>query len=349
MSNDAHDLACRLAENAEAVCRLYLPTGRREGAYWRVGDVRNAPGRSLSVRLIPSASGKGAAGRWSDRATGEHGDLLDVIRERRGLASFTDILDEARAFLALPRARCDLAKHNRRDPDQYDRRKAVRRIIASTLPLSGTLAHTYLRSRGLDRLTGCASLRFQTRCACRADDGQSWRRRPALIAIVTDLNGATAGVHRTYLADGGANKAPIATPRRSLGAILGHGVRFGATVDVLAAGEGIETTLSLKRALPNMPMVAALSASNLSALALPRTVLRLYVARDADAAGDHATAVLRERARHHGVEAIALNPRCEHFNDDLRAHGPPGLRAWIAGQLAPDDVVRFLPGLTDDH
>ena len=110
MSYDAHELARRLADSAEAVCRLYLSTGRREGAFWRVGDVRNAPGRSLAVRLIAAASNKGVAGKWTDRATGEHGDLLDVIRERRGLTTFADVLDEARAFLALPRRQLEL--HN---------------------------------------------------------------------------------------------------------------------------------------------------------------------------------------------------------------------------------------------
>jgi len=174
-------------------------------------------------------------------------------------------------------------------------------------------------------------------------DGRRW------IAIVTDLAGTTAGVHRTYLADGGRYKAPISTPRRSLGAILGHGVRFGSAVDVLAAGEGIETTLSLKRDLPTMPMVAALSASNLAALVLPSTILRLYVARDADEAGERATAVLCERARRHGVEAIALGPRYGDFNDDLRALGVPALRAWVADQLVSDDVVRFLACSTGDR
>lgn len=149
-------------------------------------------------------------------------------------------------------------------------------------------------------------------------------------------------MHRTYLTDNGAAKAPISTPRGSLGAVLGHGVRFGSAAEVLAAGEGIETTLSLKRVLPTMAMVAALSSSNLAALVLPSTVLRLYIARDADKAGEHATAVLCERARRHGVEAIALGPRCGDFNDDLCALGVTALRAWVADQLAPQDVVRFL-------
>ena len=46
MPDRATDLARRLAERAEAVCRNYLPAGRRQGRYWLVGDVANAPGRN---------------------------------------------------------------------------------------------------------------------------------------------------------------------------------------------------------------------------------------------------------------------------------------------------------------
>ena len=84
MSEQASELARRLARDAEAVCRHYLSNGRREGRYWLVGDVRNTPGRSLFVRL-KGLVGKGAAGKWTDAATGDHGDLLDVIRESCGL------------------------------------------------------------------------------------------------------------------------------------------------------------------------------------------------------------------------------------------------------------------------
>ncbi len=98
---DASDLAHRLGRLAEAVCRHYLSAGRREGNYWQVGDVRNTPGRSMFVRLKDST--KGPAGKWTDAATAEHGDLLDVIRESCGLIDFKDVAEEARAFLSLPR------------------------------------------------------------------------------------------------------------------------------------------------------------------------------------------------------------------------------------------------------
>ncbi|GEM_PF-6851986 len=72
--HDASDLARRLARNAEGVCRHYLPNGRRQGRYWLVGDVEGTPGRSLFVRLVGPEAGKGATGKWTDAATGEHGD-----------------------------------------------------------------------------------------------------------------------------------------------------------------------------------------------------------------------------------------------------------------------------------
>ena len=68
MASQAAEVARRLAQNAEAVCRHYLSNGRREGRYWLVGDVRNTPGRSLFVRLRGPDSGKGAAGKWTDAA-----------------------------------------------------------------------------------------------------------------------------------------------------------------------------------------------------------------------------------------------------------------------------------------
>ncbi len=66
MSSHAADLAHRLAREAEAVCRHYLPAGRRSGRYRLVGDVRNTPGRPMFVRLSGPESGSGATGHWTE-------------------------------------------------------------------------------------------------------------------------------------------------------------------------------------------------------------------------------------------------------------------------------------------
>ena len=64
MYSETEDVIRALAENAESVCRHYLPAGRREGSYWIVGDLQNNPGRSLFVRLTGPTSGPGAAGKF---------------------------------------------------------------------------------------------------------------------------------------------------------------------------------------------------------------------------------------------------------------------------------------------
>lgn len=131
-----------------------------------------------------------------------------------------------------------------------------------------------------------------------------------------------------------------------MGQLRGHGVRFGSVDDTMAAGEGIETMMSLRCALPRLPMTAALSAGNLAGLSLPPTLRRLYISRDDDAAGDDATDQLAQRASSAGVETIMLSPMLADFNDDLRLLGIAELLAVLRMQLAPEDVVRFMPPMS---
>jgi len=141
MTDISHDLARRLGRQAEAVCRHYLSAGRREGSYWMVGDVRNAPGHSMFVRLRESA--KEPPGKWTDAATGEHGDLLvlDVIRESCGFIDFKDVAAEGRSFLSLPhpepqpaRRRIPIPGVSAGSPD------AAGRLFAMSQPIERTLA-----------------------------------------------------------------------------------------------------------------------------------------------------------------------------------------------------------------
>jgi hypothetical protein len=109
----------------------------------------------------------------------------------------------------------------------------------------------------------------------------------------------------------------------------------------MAAGEGIETMLSLRCIMTTLPMTAALSAANLAALQLPPALRRLYIARDLDPAGEIATARLADRARDAGIEVLVLSSRLGDFNDDLRRLGIDRLRADLRTQLAPGDFSRF--------
>ena len=215
-------------------------------------------------------------------------------------------------------------------------------------PIEGTIVERYLRRRGIVHVHHGHSLRFNPRCYYRPEEHLPTETWPAMIACVTDLDGTITGVHRTWLDPDGFDrvrlgKAPIDTPRRAMGDLLGNAVRFGAADDdVLVAGEGIETMLSLRCVLPTLPMAAALSANHLAAMALSSSLRRLYIARDADAAGDTVQAVLLRRAESAGIEAIPLSPRLGDFNEDLHVFGLDTLRAALRIQLTPEDISRFL-------
>jgi hypothetical protein len=209
-------------------------------------------------------------------------------------------------------------------------------------PIAGTVVETYLRIRGIADLHGVDSLRFHPRCYYRSEADAPTEIWPAMIAAVTDLQGRITGAHRTWLNPSGRDKAPVDTPRRAMGHLLGHAVRFGPASDVMAAGEGIETMLSLRCVIPSMPMVAALSAAHLAAILFPATLRRLYIVRDDDPAGDGAVKRLIDRAQMDAIEAIALLPQLGDFNEDLRHLDINTLRAALRIQLVPRDLARFL-------
>jgi hypothetical protein len=342
MSSQAVDLARRLAREAEAVCRRYLSNGRRRGRYWIVGDVANTPGRSLFVRLTGPHYGKGAAGKWTDAATGEHGDLLDLISLNLGLSDLHLAMDEARSYLALPRS-LRLTRPPPSNPVPSGSAEAARRLFNAGRPIFGTLAEAYLRARGITSLDWGA-LRFHPSAYYRESEHAPLQIWPALLAAVTDLDGRMTGVQRTWLDPQRRTKAPLPDPRRALGHLLGNGVCFGVATDVLAAGEGIETMLALMSVLPHLPMVAALSANHLAALKFGASLRRLYVAHDNDAAGLRAAQQLHERGGAVGIDVRDLVPVGGDFNEDLCHLGPAAMLAHLVDQIVPSDLARFLTG-----
>ncbi|APG49274.1 DUF7146 domain-containing protein [Phaeobacter porticola] len=341
MYSETEDVIRALAENAEGVCRHYLPAGRREGSYWIVGDLQNNPGRSLFVRLNGPASGPGAAGKFTDGATGEHGDLLDIIRERTGISRFPDLLTEARAHLGRPQPVLPDAPVPKKAKAPGGTPAAPARLFAASVPVAGTLADTYLRARGLTQGGTMSALRFHPKCWHR-DEGQTRSiPRPALIAAVTDGAGALQGVHRTWLALDGQGKADVETQRRAMGHLLGNAVRLTPHEDILVVGEGIETMLSLSEAASGLPVWAALSSGHLGAVQLPEGLQRLYIAIDRDPAGQRAAERLIARATEVGIGCHVLEPQLGDFNDDLRATGKEALRQHLAGQIGLEDRQRL--------
>ena len=80
-----------LSGHAEALCRTFLPGGRRDGNRWRAGGLEGGRGDGITVRLD--------TGRWHDAGTGFRGDLLDLVRRTSGMPTIGEAMNEARRWL----------------------------------------------------------------------------------------------------------------------------------------------------------------------------------------------------------------------------------------------------------
>lgn len=67
------ELSDRLAAKISSVAPMLLPNGKKVGSEWRAGSLGGEEGKSLGVHLTGSK-----AGVWSDFATGQGGDVLDL-------------------------------------------------------------------------------------------------------------------------------------------------------------------------------------------------------------------------------------------------------------------------------
>lgn len=312
---NASDIAAALATQAETICRHYLPNGRKQGNYWTAGDIDGAPGRSFVVRL----AGPGRAGKWNDYSTGDHGDLLDIVQHRTGAATVTDAIAHARAFLALPET--PRTTRSGAAPDSYDGTAVARRIWQHCRPIADTHAEAYLNARAIRRCRFPA-LRFHSALTYRHQDRTE--RFPALVAAVTEPDGRIRGVHRTYLDPARPSKANVPHPRKTLGSMHGHAVRFRNITpgnQTLVVAEGIETLLSIATAMPTAASAAALSAGNIAAFTPPRNARRIVIARDNDRPGAAAADHLLQRCVERSVDAVILSPTGGDWNDDLMELG----------------------------
>jgi len=131
------------------------------------------------------------------------------------------------------------------------------------------------------------------------------------------------GAHRTWLDPSGRGKAPIDTPRRAMGDLLGNAVRFGVANDVLAAGEASRPCCRCVVCCQPFRWPPRFRPTTSPPLLLPLTLRRLYIApRRRMRPATPAVIALTERAEAVGIEAIAWSPRLGDFNEDLRTFGP---------------------------
>lgn len=330
---DLGDLSRDLANRAEAFCRHYFPDGRKQGNYWQIGDTSGASGQSLAVRLQDNAGRK--AGNWTDYASGEFGDLLDLLHENLGSSRFADTIQEARSFLGETPSEPNRTATQSPAEASNKRIAQARKLFEYGKPTFRTLASAYLLNRGIKRFG--PALRYHPSVFVRVGDDKDaeLEKRPALLGKITDNNGIITGVARTFLNPQTKNVADIESPKRILGQLHGNAIRFGkgAYSEDLIAGEGLENVLSVGTALPDSDVASCLTANHLGMFIPPKSIERLWIARDNDKAGEEASARLRERAERLGIWCGDLVPKLDDFNKDLVEYGVERLRMHLRNSM----------------
>ncbi len=321
------ELSALLAADIEAVCRHYLPNGRRNGNFWQVGSTAGEEGASLRVNLAGRWRGY-----WRDWASPkDRGSPLDLIRAVRSLATIGEAADEARRFLALP----EYERPRRQDGAPPERQRGLERVLEGAAPVRpDDPAGRYLASRGLaPEAAHAAGLRFRPDVWVQVDGGK--RELPALLAPVRALDGTLEGLQRIFLT-GEGRKAPIEGPKRTSGRLSTGAVWWPADdARRLVLTEGVEDALAMAGALGaggrrDIAVAAALSAGRVHRVGLPAGVRRATLVQDRDPAGESAWVAL---CREHAGSAMLLDrivPRAKDANDELLALGPARFRAWLA-------------------
>lgn len=93
----AGEIADMLARDPEGVASMLLPGGKRKGRHLVAGSVAGEAGESLKVILTGDRHGQ-----WSDFATEEGGDLIDLWAAAKSI-SLADAIQEAADYLGVKR------------------------------------------------------------------------------------------------------------------------------------------------------------------------------------------------------------------------------------------------------
>ena len=131
----AKEVSQQLAQRAEDIARRLYPDGKRHGSEWCVGSIDGEEGKSLKIHLKGNK-----AGVWSDFATGDGGDLLDLWARRNNL-TIGEALKQACEHLGIKRPHFEFHK-----PKQFSKPK---RQEFNLLPEMATVASYLMENRKL--------------------------------------------------------------------------------------------------------------------------------------------------------------------------------------------------------
>jgi conjugative relaxase-like TrwC/TraI family protein len=279
------------------------------------------------------------AGMWKRWSTGEGGkDLISLYSVAYNL-DWKKALQELGKSLNAQRDPKPLIKQNPAETPEILNLKAIqkaKKLYQQGIPISGTLAEKYLKThRGIegpfpsDFKFIASTWHFETK-----------KYPPALLAPIRDKDYQQIGTLRIFLNKDGSKYAETyinekgqtekAIARANLGlkkdaaVIIQQG--FSSTLFV---AEGVETALSIAKAIPHQTVMASLSVNQFKSIPLNPEVQKIIICADKDESTSKTSKAVIGAVEHHLSQgkrvfiAIPLNTEDKKidFNDLLQQEG----------------------------
>ena len=327
------EIARALAEHADRLSRELLPGGHLErNRDWRCGSVAGEAGTSLIVTLAGHKRG-----RWRDFATGNGGDMLDLVAATQDLDP-GKAMAWARCWLGLDEGEARVRPVRRvasipatpPDPDRW------RKPWGAAGPIAGTVGQVYLTTRGLAFADPHGDvLRFNPRrVRLKPGTTDQFEHHPALLALLREIvTGEPCGIVNVFLLGDGRDRLRDAKGKTVTGKAGGGAIMLGrienpttgeSTIcgfeDVtygLTVCEGVETAIAVEMS-GQSPVWALGGAANLGAFPVLAGIEALTIAADTGTAGQRAAQEVAARWRQAGREVRTITPPIDDWAAEAR-------------------------------
>jgi hypothetical protein len=312
----ARPVALKLAEQVDALVTELLPSARRNGGYWSIGNLAGDAGSSLYIHRSGAKVGK-----WTDTATGQFGDLLDLVNEVKGGGrDMPFAIRWAMEWLRIePATGASTETRPRHIPPAQTAEDeaaigAARGLFQRAKPTTGTLTEVYFNSRGID-----GPLRPSIRFMGALTHYPTNQALPAIVAAISGTDRKVTAVQRIYLRQDGRGKADVGDPKLTVGRMLNGACRLAAATSELGLSEGIETGLSAMQ-MHGVPVWAACG-SRMDAVAVPDDVEHLVIFGDNGVPGVNAAerAAIKHARGGRSIEIAYPPDDLKDWNDVLHA------------------------------
>ncbi|MBP9777543.1 MAG: conjugative relaxase [Rickettsiaceae bacterium] len=214
------------------------------------------------------------AGKWTDFATSESGNLISLIQKQYGI-DFKEALDVAAKMVnyipgeinhqLLPKIDTAIKKVGLTEEQKLSIRKALK-LVQESKDIKGTVAEKYLQEvRGIEQDRWSQDIRFHDGVYSKINGG----RNPAILFIARDKDEKVQSVQAVYLKKDSGKKADVEVQKQTFGTIKGALFNTSGNDGLNKTAiicEGPEDALSICKSTTGKDIFACLGQSNFNNL-----------------------------------------------------------------------------------